>query len=71
MEFFKFYCWPPCIVYKFFKGFTNHRNKTKQAVIFSCTPFPTLVKTGTTDKTFQQSGKQDYFRHLLKDSGSM
>ena len=26
---------------------------------------------GTTDETFQQSGKQDSFRHLLKSSLSM
>ena len=44
------------IIYRFFKDFTNHRNKTKfLAVDLS----PTFLNTGTTDETFQQSGKQD------------
>ena len=29
------------------------------------------LNTGTTNETFQQSGKQDSFRHLLKSSVSM
>ena len=32
---------------------------------------PGCRRSGTTDKTFQQSGKQDSFRHLLKNSASM
>ena len=32
---------------------------------------PTFLNTGTTEETFQQSGKQDSFRHLLKSSASM
>ena len=32
---------------------------------------PTFSNTGTTDETFQQPGKQDSFRHLLKSSASM
>ena len=32
---------------------------------------PTFLNTGTTDETFQQSGKQDSFRYLLKISVSM
>ena len=31
----------------------------------------TLLSTGTTDETFQQSGKQDSFRHILKSSACM
>ena len=31
----------------------------------------TFLNTGTTDGTFQQSGKQDSFRHLLKTSTNM
>ena len=36
--------------------------------VFSSRPFPqqTFLNNGTTDETFQQSGKQDLFRHLLK-----
>ena len=32
---------------------------------------PTFLNTGTTDETFQQSGKQDSLRHLLKSSANM
>ena len=43
------------IIYKFFKDFQQQ----------------TFLNTGTTDETFQQSRKQDSFRHLLKSSVSM
>ena len=46
-------------IYKFFKDFTNHRKKSK------------FLNTGTTNETFQQSGKQDSFRHILKSSASV
>ena len=32
---------------------------------------PTFLNTGTTDKTFRQSPKQDSFRHILKSSAIM
>ena len=32
------------IIYKFFKDFTNHRKKTNRAVVFSCRPFPNILK---------------------------
>ena len=32
---------------------------------------PIFLNTGTTDETFQQSGKQDSLRHLLKSSANM
>ena len=32
------------IIYKFFKDFTNHRKKTNRAVVFSCRPFPNVLK---------------------------
>ena len=50
------------IIYKFFKDFTNHRKKTILAVDL----YPTLLNTRSTNETFQQSGKQDSFRHVLK-----
>ena len=59
------------IIYKFFKDFTNHRKKTNRAVVFSCGLSPTFLNTRTTNETFQQSGKQDSFRHTLKSSASM
>ena len=31
---------------------------------------PTFLNTGTSNETFQQSGKQDSFRHRLKSSAS-
>ena len=43
-----------------FKDFANHRKKTDRG-----------VNTGATGETFQQSGKQDSFRHLLKSSAGM
>ena len=30
-----------------------------------------FLNTGTTDKIFQKSGKQDFFRHILKSWASM
>ena len=33
--------------------------------------YPTFLNTGTTDKTFQQSGKQDFFRHIVKSLASI
>ena len=32
---------------------------------------PTFLNTGSTNETFQQSGKQDFFRHSLRSSASM
>ena len=52
------------IIYKLFNDFTNHRKKTRRT--FAVDLFPTLLNTGSTDETFQQSGKQDSFRHILK-----
>ena len=54
------------IIYKFLKDFTMHRNKTGRVVVFNCRPFPSFLNTENTNETFQQSGEQDSFRHLLK-----
>ena len=59
------------IINKFFKDLTNHRKKTNRAVVLSCRPFTTSLNTGIIDETFQQSGKQDSWKHLLKGSASM
>ena len=48
------------IIYKLFKDFLNQRKKTNKSVVFYCRPL-TFLNTGTTDETFQQSGKQDPF----------
>ena len=54
-----------------FKDFTNHRKKTNREVAFSSRPSPTFLNTGTTDETFQQSEKKDFFRQILKSLASM
>ena len=59
------------IIYKFFKDFTNYRRKTNRVIDLAVDLFLTFLNTGTTDETFQQSEKQDSFRHLLKSSASM
>ena len=59
------------IIYKFFKDFTNHRKKTNRVVVLAVDLSPTFLNTGTTDETFQHSGKQDSFRHILTSSASM
>ena len=59
------------IIYKFIQDFTNHRKKTNKAVVFSSSRSPTFLNTSTADETFQQPGKQDSLRHLLKSSANM
>ena len=60
------------IIYKFFKDITNHRKNTNRAVVFSSIDLsPTFLNTGTTNETFQQSGKQYSVRHILKSSAGM
>ena len=41
------------IISTFFKDFTNHRKKTNRALVFSCRPFPNILKY------------RDYRRNLL------
>ena len=41
------------------------------AIVLTVDLFPTFVNIGTTDETFQQSGTQDSFKHILKISASM
>ena len=57
-------------IYKFFKGFTNYRKKTNWALVLAADLSPVFVNAGTTNETFKQSEKQDYFRHILKISAS-
>ena len=59
------------IIYKFFKDFTNDRKTTNRAVVFSSRPFSNILKHKDHRETFQQSGKQDPFRHILNSSASM
>ena len=62
------------IFYKFFKDFADYRKKTNRVTgwyFLDVNLFPTLLNAGTTDVTFQQSGKQDSFRHILKNSANM
>ena len=59
------------IIYKLFKDFSEKGKNTNRVVVFSCTSFPNILNAGTTNDTFQQSGKQDSFRPILKSSASM
>ena len=59
------------IIYKFFKDFTNHRKKTNRVVVLALDLSPPFLNIGITNETFQQSGKQDSFRHILKSSATM
>ena len=59
------------IIYKFLKDFTNHRKKTNRLVVFSRRPLSNILKYRGTDETFQESGKQESLRHILKSSVSM
>ena len=49
---------------------TTERTPTGQQFL-AVDLFPTFLNTGTTDETFQQSRKQDSFRHILNSSASM
>ena len=53
---------------KILKFFITDRRLTGQQFL-AVDLSPTFLKTGTTDETFQQSGKQS-FRHILKSSAS-
>ena len=39
-----FYVINNSIIYKFFKDFVNRKKKTKREVVFSCRPFPNILK---------------------------
>ena len=59
------------MILKVFEYFTNHRKKTNGQQFLAVDLSPTFLNTRTTDKTFQQSEKQDSFRHILKSSVSI
>ena len=59
------------IIYKFFKDFTNHKRRLTGWYFLAADLSSTFLNTGTTNETFQQSGKQDSFRCLLESSASM
>ena len=56
---------------KFFKNFTNLRQKTNRVVVFSHRLLLNILNTRTSYGTFQRFGKQDSFRHILKSLASM
>ena len=49
---------------------TEKKNKNNRVVVFSHTSFPIFLYKGTNNENFQQSGKQDSFRHKMKSSAS-
>ena len=57
--------------YKFFKDFTNTEIRLTEWQFLAVDLSPTFLNTWTTYEIFQQSRKQDNFRHLLKSSASM
>ena len=59
------------IIYKFVKDITNHRKKNNRAVVLAVVLSTTFLNTGTSNETFQQSGKQDSLWQLLKSSAIM
>ena len=59
------------IIYKFFKDFTTHKRRLTGRLFLAVDLYPTFLNTGTTDETFQQSGKHNSFRHILKSLASM
>ena len=54
------------IIYRFFKDFSKHRKKTNREVVLTVDLSAAFLSTETTNETFQQSGKEDSFRHILK-----
>ena len=44
-----------CIIYKFFKDFTNHRRRLTGWLFIAVDLSPTFLNIGTADETFQQS----------------
>ena len=56
---------------KFFKDFITTERRLTRPKFLAVYLYPTLLNTGTTDETFQQSGNQDSLRHILKSSAKM
>ena len=57
-------------IYKFFKDSTNHRIRLTGWQFLAEDLSPTFLNTGTTNETFQQCGKQNFLRHILKSSAN-
>ena len=58
------------IVYKYFKEFSNHKNKTWMQFL-AVDLLPMFLNTEATGEAFQQSGKQYSFTQILKSSASL
>ena len=56
-------------IYKFFKDSTNRIRLTGWQFLAEDLS-PTFLNTGTTNETFQQCGKQNFLRHILKSSAN-
>ena len=59
------------IIYKFSKTLITPERRLTGQWFLAVDLSPTLLHTGTTDETFQQSGKHDSFTHILKSLGSV
>ena len=54
------------IIYKFSRTLLTTERRPTGWWFLAVDLSPTFLNTGTTDKTFQESGKQDAFRQILK-----
>ena len=59
------------IIDKFFKDFTNHKKKTNRTVVFSCRPFPNILKYRDHWRELLTIWKTRLFRNILNSSASM
>ena len=62
---------PPALTGYSCEDFTNQRKKTNRQELLAVEISQTFLNAESTNKTFQVSGKQDSFRHLLKSSADM
>ena len=59
------------IIYKFFENFTNRKKRPTGRYFLAVYLSTMFLNTRNNDETFQQSRKQDSFRHILQSSASM
>ena len=55
------------IIYKFFKDFTNDRNRTNRVVVFRCRPFPNILKDWDHQWNLPRIWKTRLFQALIEE----
>ena len=63
--------WSTVLLFTSSSNFTNHRKRLKGLQMFAVDLSSTFLNTRTTDETFKQSAKQDFFRRLIRNSNSI